>query len=116
MKIASVSGFAVLLLATLGASNVNAQASCNRMCTEEYSPICGTNGVTYGNRCFFNVAKCKKPSIQLKNVGECTCDRVCTEVYSPICGTDGVTYDNRCFFNVAKCKKSTIQLKHVGEC
>ncbi len=41
-------------------------ASVPEMCTLEYSPVCGCDGVTYGNPC---AAKMK--SVSIKSKGEC---------------------------------------------
>ena len=77
-------------------------------------PVCGSDGVTYSNRCKLLVEKCQKKS-DLKVVlpfGES-----CPTLEDPVCGSDGVTYSNRCKLEVEKCqKKSDLQVVSTGDC
>nr|XP_009499590.1 PREDICTED: ovomucoid-like [Phalacrocorax carbo] len=76
-------------------------------CNLEYMPICGSNGVTYRNKCDFCSAVANGLDINLHNIGECyqvDCSGhkgsnvICTAQYDPLCGSDGKTYGNKCQF------------------
>lgn len=110
----------LLSLTSIGATSAaNAEEDpCDRACTREYDPHCGSDGKTYANKCIFNIGKCRNPLLELAYRGECksACDQSCTEEYQPVCGSDGVTYDNNCYFAVAMCKNRRLGLAYYGQC
>ena len=45
---------------------------CNRNCPVNRRPVCGSDGITYGNRCLWKLADCKTGRvISIRHRGKC---------------------------------------------
>jgi hypothetical protein len=79
------------------------------ICTLEYMPYCGVDGITYGNKCMIDAAK-----VEIAYQGECKSEtpaKPCTKEYMPVCGNDGQTYGNKCMAEAAG-----VEITSEGEC
>ncbi|XP_024616033.1 agrin [Neophocaena asiaeorientalis asiaeorientalis] len=113
-------------------------------CPPRQAPVCGDDGVTYGNDCVMGRTgatrglllqkvrsgqcqprdqcpeACKFSAVCLSRRGRprCSCDRViCDGAYKPVCAHDGRTYDNDCWRQQAECQQQrSIPAKRQGPC
>lgn len=104
---------------------IAAASACNNICRRDWTPLCGTDGRTYANRCELDSFNCRRKSaIAVAYSGECrrsaaapVCNTLCTMNWQPVCGTDGKTYGNRCSLDSEACRtRNAVSFAHEGEC
>ncbi|KAK8723643.1 hypothetical protein OTU49_011477 [Cherax quadricarinatus] len=112
------------LLASLGAS----YSACPEVCGETYSPVCGSDSITYENKCLLEVTSCRRRSAgdtELTKAfdGPCVaalprgpvCERRCDSRVQLVCGSDGETYNNRCLLDHADCLNPFASITYVKD-
>jgi hypothetical protein len=116
---------------------------CSRLCPAIDSPVCGSNGVTYANQCYFDEAKCLDATLSLSYSSICIEDWelndkktfdltgenvnlddmdqecegiVCSSVADPVCASNGETFRNICHLLKQSCRKKDISILRKGAC
>lgn len=90
-----------------------------KFCPLYYDPVCGSDGVTYSNMCFFNIAKDSNHKLRVAHEGACIpedCDCEVIQEYNPVCGSDGRTYDNDCDLYCTAIEEEGLHKVCHGEC
>lgn len=125
VNLIAIIGLAVLVLQPIDTATIGSDSNAVCRCTREYSPICGSNNITYDNNCVFDCAKQQNQQLSVQFNG--ICDKgvnivpydspcICTMEYSPVCGSDEITYGNECALKCEQSKVQSLTVKHVGEC
>ncbi|KAL3662489.1 hypothetical protein V7S43_012344 [Phytophthora oleae] len=57
----------------IGSGSSSSSKNCAGACPDIYSPVCGSDGVTYSSSCHLELASCKNPKLKLIQASEDVC-------------------------------------------
>ncbi|XP_033647454.1 agrin-like [Asterias rubens] len=88
---------------------------CDESCSDQFDPVCGSDGMTYYSECNMGRIAClrdeSKPEV--RHQGSCDhqpldCPESCPGINDPVCGTDGNSYPSLCLITMASCQSNII--------
>ncbi|CAG9581467.1 unnamed protein product [Danaus chrysippus] len=113
-------------------------------CSNEFAPVCGSDGISYGNRCKLQLESCRhRRHVQVLYDGPCNgCENKKCEFYAvcesdgvseascvcpkhceegteteEVCGNDNKTYSSVCALRNIACRENRrLHVKHMGSC
>ncbi|XP_036163368.1 agrin isoform X7 [Myotis myotis] len=130
-------GVQCLFGAVCAVKNGGAECVCQHVCPRVYSPVCGSDGVTYGSACELESAacvlgreilvahrgpcdrcgQCRFGAVCEAETGRCVCPSECVALAQPVCGSDGNTYASECELHVHACTRQiSLRVASDGPC